>query len=146
MPLPLHAEALLADVAREHGLGSLRFDADGLIPINLGDFDFALAFCERRDSFFVMASLEPGAACGAAVRLIKEAEDLGPSRAQFLRMVEPETGAHLLLAERPAGDLRYPQFLALLEDFVRAVQQTRAGGPPTGTVDLPRDVFSWIRS
>ena len=165
MPVSKRAETLLQDLAHDHGLAGLTFDASGLITINVDDLTLAITFSEARDSFFLLAPLgeqepsehepsehepsehEPSGreSSGELVFPVRDASDLGEPREQYFRMLDPQTSDRLLVAERPAGDLTYPEFAKGLDEFVGALRQAQGSRGSSAASELPHDVFSWIR-
>ena len=57
--LSARGEALLQDMARDHGLRGLEFDKDGLIPIQVGGIQIAIAYSGANDSFFMITVRVP---------------------------------------------------------------------------------------
>lgn len=146
MPLAFRASALLAEMARDHGLARLEFDADGLIVIDLEDFVVGIILCKPRDSFFFIAWLDGAGGDFPGIGQLADS-DRPPQRTA--QVCETATGARLLVAELPGNALPYPDFARALEEFVVDVERARAATreqPLEKTETLPSDEMHWIRS
>ena len=125
MALSPQAESLLAEMARDHGLGALAPDADGLIPITLdGEFAIALAFDAENNSCFMMHVLVPD--IETPFRMAWEAFDTAPELAERrTRIALDPTGALVILRDIFLEGLAYWQFSEALEAFVADAEQAR---------------------
>ena len=90
--LGARAEALLQDMARDHGLRGLEFDKDGLIPIQIGGVQTAIAGGRAIDSFFMMSVID-GSRRWEGGRTLASLELCAGLAARRTRLaVEPKSG------------------------------------------------------
>lgn len=149
MPLRSRAEALLVEMARDHGIARLEFDENDMITIDLVDFVIAVYLCKQRDSFFFFTRLDGAYSSAQQLIHLSQFGNFGSPQRQTRQVFEPSTGARMLVAEQPSTSLPYPDFVRALEDFVMAVERARADAgpaPPQASETLPSDEMHWIRS
>jgi len=142
MPLSSGARSLLADMASDHGLGALDFDAEGLIPIDIDGNAMAIVYSEPRDSFFLMGliALDAKQAMGGPWQALMAAGRLRGPRTRLA--VEPDSGALVVVSEVFVLGTTYPELASALELFVAdfTALRERHGGdsaePKLGIADL----------
>lgn len=112
--LTLHAEALLASLAHDHGVGRLEPDADGLIVIDFDGDSVALGFSASWNAAFLTAvlALDAERALGDAFRPFRLGSRLARRNTRLGR--DGESGALVLIREMPLQGLSYPAFTAAL--------------------------------
>jgi hypothetical protein len=123
--LTLHAEALIASLAHDHGVGRLEPDADGLIVIDFDGESVALGFSASWNAAFLTAvlALDAERALGDAFRPFRLGSRLARRNTRLGK--DGESGALVLIREMPLQGLSYPDFTAALTlylgdlDFVR---------------------------
>lgn len=111
------ATALLAEMARDHGLSSLEPNDDGLIPITLDDgFVFTLAFDGVNNAVFVMTVLATADAAD-----VPDWPTFGwnaGTAERRTRIARAPDGALVLIRDMPLTGLEYWSFAKGLETFV----------------------------
>ncbi|HUZ67814.1 MAG TPA: type III secretion system chaperone [Beijerinckiaceae bacterium] len=148
MALLSHAEALLAEMAKDHGIARLEFDENNMIMIDLEEFVIAILLSKQRGSFFFLTRLDGSYASAEQLIHLSQFGNFGSPRRQTKMVFEDATGARMLVAEEP-GVLPYPDFVRALEEFVAAVERARANSdaaPAQHAETLPSDEMHWIRS
>lgn len=133
--LSARAAALLQDMARDHGLRGLEFDKDGLIPIQIGGVQMAIAYSGANDSFFMMSVIDDRADGKLADpwRLFELCAGLANRRTRLA--IEPKSGSLVLVSELFAAGIDYWQLAQALESFARdcrEVMTAPAGGSGHG--------------
>jgi Tir chaperone protein (CesT) family len=133
--LSARAEALLQDMARDHGLRGLEFDKDGLIPIRIGGIQIAIAYSGANDSFFMMSVIDDRADGKVADpwRLFELCAGLAARRTRIA--IEPKSGSLVLVGELFLAGIDYWQLAQAIESFVkdcREVMMAPAGGAGHG--------------
>lgn len=117
--LSARAAALLQDMARDHGLRGLEFDKDGLIPIQIGGVQLAIAYSGANDSFFMMSVIDDRADGKLADpwHLFELCAGLANRRTRLA--IEPKSGSLVLVSELFAAGIDYWQLAQALESFAR---------------------------
>jgi hypothetical protein len=133
--LSARAEALLQDMARDHGLRSLEFDKDGLIPIQVGGTQIAVAYSGANDSFFMMSVIDDRADGRVADPWLKFELCAGLAARRTRIAIEPKSGSLVLVGELFLAGIDYWQLAKAVESFVkdcREVMMAPAGGAAHG--------------
>jgi hypothetical protein len=133
--LSARAEALLQDMARDHGLRGLEFDKDGLIPIRIGGVQTAIAYSGANDSFFMMSVIDDWADGKVADpwHAFELCARLAPRRTRIA--IEPKSGSKVVISEIFLAGIDYWQLAQAIESFVkdcREVTMAPAGGAGHG--------------
>ncbi len=119
------AAALLAEMARDHGLAKLTPDDDGLIPVTLDDgFVFTLAFDGVNNAVFVMTVLAAADADG-----VRDWPAFGwnaGAAARRTRVARAPDGALALICDMPLTGLEYWSFAKGLEAFIADAAEAAA--------------------
>jgi hypothetical protein len=146
-PLTRQAEALLADLARDHGLKALAPDENGLVQVTLDDsMAIAFAFAAPGNVCIMMHVLEE--APERPYPRAWEAFDLSESWADRRTRIalEPSSGALMILRDIVLEGLSYAGFARAFETFASDAEEARArfgaGGGPVpgpGVADHPLD-------
>jgi Tir chaperone protein (CesT) family len=128
--LSARAEALLQDMARDHGLRGLEFDKDGLIPIQIGGVQTAIAYSGANDSFFMMSVIDDRAdgKVSEPWRLFELCAGLAARRTRLA--VEPKSGSLVLVGELFLAGIDYWQLARAIETFVKDCREVMLA--PTG--------------
>ena len=138
MSLSLQADNLIKEFARDQGLAKLEFNADGMIPITLGDLTLAVAYSPANDSFVLFGAL--GAADDGttldAWKAFEVTAALTGARSRVAMV--PDSRQVLLVAEIIVAGLDYRSFKAALEAFVADCGTARKAlfgdGAPAGSM------------
>ena len=116
--LSARAASLLSELAKDHGVGPLDFDADGLIPMTIHDKQVAVAFSPANDSFFFVSLVQtPDEARSVDPWLAFEMSGLLAKRRTRLA-IEPGSKALMLVREIPLAGLAYWQFIDAIDEFL----------------------------
>ena len=128
--LSARAAALLQDMARDHGLRGLEFDKDGLIPIQVGGIQIAIAYSGANDSFFMMSVIDDRIDGKAADpwRLFELTASLAARRSRLA--IEPKSGSLVLVSELFLAGIDYWQLARAIESFVKDCREVMMA--PTG--------------
>ena len=122
--LSARAEALLQDMARDHGLRGLAFDKDGLIPLQIAGVQIAVAYSGANDSLFMMSVIDERAD-GKVVDPWCLFERSGGMAHRRTRLAfEPKSGSLVLIGELFLADIDYWQLAQALENFARDCRDT----------------------
>jgi hypothetical protein len=124
------AEALLQDMARDHGLRGLEFDKDGLIPIQIGGIQTAIAYSGANDRFFMMSVIDDRAG-GQVANPWRPFELTAGLAARRTRLaIEPKSGSLVLVSELFLAGIDYWQLARAIESFVKDCREVMMA--PTG--------------
>ncbi|KPL55253.1 hypothetical protein ABB55_25960 [Prosthecomicrobium hirschii] len=146
MHLSSRATALLQELARDHGLRSLDFDRNGLIPMKVRETQTSIAYSPANDSFYLMAVIDPDAGGRLAdpAAVLKTNGDLAARRTRIA--IEPDTKAVMLVRDIFLAGLAYWEFSKAVEAFVADVETVTAGyrradarGNRAAADDIPSD-------
>jgi len=130
--LSARAEALLQDMARDHGLRGLAFDKDGLIPLQIAVVQMAVAYSGANDSLFMMSVIDERAD-GKVVDpwcLFERSAELASRRTRLA--FEPKSGSLVLIGELFLAGIDYWQLAQALESFARDCRETLTAPPVAG--------------
>lgn len=141
------AAALLRELARDHGVGALDFDRDGLIPMTIRDTQIAVAYSPANDAFFLIAMVQ--ASPDATARdLWKAFERSGLMAARRTRLaIEPDGRGLVLVREILVDGLAYWQLLEALDEFLadHAMALGRVGAEaPSAREQAPKLSFETL--
>jgi len=130
--LSARGEALLQDMARDHGLRGLEFDKDGLIPIQVGGIQIAIAYSGANDSFFMMSVIDDRIDGKAADpwRLFELTASLAARRSRLA--IEPKSGSLVLVSELFLAGIDYWQLAKAIESFVKDCRDVMMAPAGTG--------------
>ncbi|HVB89028.1 MAG TPA: type III secretion system chaperone [Beijerinckiaceae bacterium] len=139
----------LAEMARDHSLARLEFDANDLITIDLEEVVVAVLLAKRRGSFFFMCRLDGAPPHPTQLLRLSQYADFGSPRRQTRIFGKEQSGEAILAAEEPGAPMPYVEFVQALQSFVSSVEQARAGAetsPVKTGQTLQSDEMHWIRS
>jgi hypothetical protein len=125
--LSARAAALLQDMARDHGRRGLEFDKDGLIPLQIGGVQMAIAYSGANDSFFMMSVIDdrPDGKLADPWPLFELCAGLASRRTRLA--IEPKSGSLVLVSELFAAGIDYWQLAQALESFARDCREVMTG-------------------
>ncbi|MBT9288297.1 type III secretion system chaperone [Prosthecodimorpha staleyi] len=127
MQLSTRASALLQELARDHGLKSLDFDRDGLIPMKIRETQTSIAYSPANDSFYLMAIVDVDAG-GRLADPWAALKANGPLAARRTRLaIDPNTKAVVLVRDIFLAGLAYWQFAKAIEEFLADFDRVAAG-------------------
>jgi hypothetical protein len=136
--ISIPAAVMLAELARDHGVDSLAFNADGVIPMTIGELQIALAFSPANDCFYLFA-LVTEAPDWDQLNPLALFETSGEMAARRTRLaVEPEGKGLALVREISLNGLVYWQLVQALDEFLAdhatAAALCASGKPEGGTL------------
>ncbi len=117
------AQALLSDMAKDHGLASLAPNDNGIIPIELdGRLTIALAFDSSNNKCFMLHVLQPGGhhALDRPWEALCFTDKLKGERTRIA--IDPETDALVVTRDIHLAGLEYWRFAESLAVFVEDVE------------------------
>src|SRR5262245_10814205 len=115
--LSARAEALLQDMARDHGLRSLEFDKEGLIPIQIGGVQMAIAYSGANDSFFMMTVIDERADGKLVDPWLAFERCAGIASRRTRLAIEPKSGSLVLVSELFVAGIDYWQLAQSAREF-----------------------------
>lgn len=121
--LSSQAQALLSDMAKDHGLASLAPNDNGIIPIELdGSLTIALAFDGVNNKCFMLHVLRPGGhhAFDRPWEALCFTDELKGERTRVA--IDPETKALVVTSDIHLAGLEYWRFAESLAVFVEDVE------------------------
>lgn len=141
--LSARAQSLLLELAKDHGIDKLAFDADGLIPMTIRDTLVAVAFSPANDSFFFITAVQApdDARPVDPWRAFEASGELAARRTRLA--IEPRSKAFMLVREVPLAGMAYWQLIDCLDEFLDDLASVTGGAGAPGTpTPLPPDLTS----
>lgn len=147
MQLSPKAEAILSAMARQQGLKTLSFDADGLIPILLdGRLQIAIGYSPANDALFLFGVVDPKPDPDALDPWSIFARNVPLAERRTRLALDPSAGALVLVCDVYVEGLEYWRFSEIMDRFVedlRLMLQADDGQRPVPAAlpEAPADVL-----